>query len=74
MKHTIITCDLCNSRIYKDGWFLLEHGAISISAKTLKYFDTFEGAVYSHWKRRRYYICPKCIKKLKQICKGEKER
>lgn len=74
MKHTIITCDLCNSRIYKDGWFHVEDGAISISAKTLEYFNAIEEGVYAHWKRRRYYICPKCIEKMKQICKRRKER
>lgn len=73
MKHTIISCDLCNGRIYKDGWFYCEHGAISVSAKTLEKLDTIDGVVCSHWKRRRYHICPKCVEKIKTLCKGKED-
>ena len=76
MKHTIISCDLCNGRIYKDGYFKTEEGAIAISARELTWVDRVEDmghiVVFPAWKRRKYHICPKCVEKLKQICKGEK--
>lgn len=75
MKHTIITCDLCGGRIYKDGWFGIEKGAIAIRAKELEKERDFEFAphtIYSDWKRRKYHICPQCVEKIKDYCKGEK--
>lgn len=74
MKHTIICCDLCNGRIYKDGYFKCEEGAISIRAKELRRFYDTDGMLgvftYSTWKRRKYHICPKFVDKIKEVCKG----
>lgn len=76
MKHTIIACDLCNGRIYKDGYFKTEEGAISIRAKELRRIyqvdDVLGVVIYSTWKRKKYHICPKCVDKIKEICKGGK--
>ena len=76
MKHTIITCDLCNGRIYKDGYFKTEEGAISIRARELTWLDRVEDmghiVVFPAWKRRKYHICPKCVDKIKKVCKGGK--
>lgn len=76
MKHTIIVCDLCNGRIYKDGLFQCEEEAISISAKELRKFhradDMLELVVYATWKRRKYHICPKCVEVIKKLCKEGK--
>ena len=76
MKHTIITCDLCNGRIYRDGYFQTEEGAIAIRARELMWLDRAEDmeriVVFPKWKRRKYHICPKCVDKIKMICKGKK--
>lgn len=76
MKHTIICCDLCNGRIYKDGYFKCEEGAIAIRAKEVEKIcgtDDMLGIVtYATWKRRKYHICPKCVDKIKELCKGGK--
>lgn len=74
MKHTIIECDLCNSRIYRIGWFM-EDGAIKLRAKELTKVSERIADIpvtYSAWKRGTYYICPKCVDKIKEICKGGK--
>lgn len=73
MKHTIIICDLCGGRIYKDGWFSIEEGAIAIRAKELEKMtgmDFAPGTIYSQWKRKKYHICPKCVQKIKEYCSG----
>lgn len=70
MKHTIICCDLCNGRIYKDGW-LFNKGAVTFRLKELKVDDDYLPIVYPGWKRRKIHICPKCVEKIKKICKGE---
>lgn len=73
-KYTIIMCDLCGSRIYRDGYFRSEEGAISIRARRLEWdFKGLDlGTIITHpqWKRRKYYICPRCVEKLKEVCKG----
>lgn len=73
MKYAIIICDLCGGRIYKDGWFAMGEGAISIRAKELEKVRDMEfdrNTIYSQWKRTKYHICPKCVGKIKEICKG----
>ena len=77
MKHTIIDCDLCNGRIYRDNVFFCENGAVKLRTKVLEPFvDEYmpKCATYAHWKRRTLYICPKCVEKIKAICKGEEEK
>lgn len=75
MKHTIITCDLCDGRIYKDGYFRTEKGALCIRARQLERLERHTGhgiyRTYAEWKRRKYYICPKCVEKLKGYCRAE---
>lgn len=74
MKHTIIECDLCNGRIYKNG-LILENGAVRLRAKELNEVTEWLADIpvtYSGWKRRTYYICPVCVEKIKRICKGGK--
>lgn len=76
-KHTIISCDLCNGRIYRNGAFLKHmDGAVSIRAKMLK--RVISGAdelgallTYPAWKRNKYHICPACINKIKELCRQE---
>lgn len=74
MKHTIIACDLCDGRIYKDGYFHTKEGAISVRARELLWIDRIVDmgriVVFPKWKRRKYHICPKCVEKIKAICKG----
>lgn len=75
MKHTIITCDLCNRRIYKDGWEI-EDGAVKIRVKALEMMQqgltkNLEPVMYPGWKRKVLYICPKCVEKLIGLCKEE---
>ncbi len=75
MKHTLIECDLCNRRIYRNG-LVLESGAVRLRAKVLKEVVEWLADIpvtYSAWKRRTYYICPNCVEKIKEICKGEKQ-
>lgn len=75
MKHTIIDCDLCNGRIYRDGLFYRATGAVKLRVKALISFtDRFDDipVTYSSWKRRTLYICPKCVDKIKEICNGGK--
>lgn len=75
MKHTIIECDLCKGRIYRDGMFFVENGAVKLRTKVLSPFvDEYmpECVAYSYWKRRTLYICPKCVDKIKEICRGGK--
>ena len=73
MKHTIIACDLCGGRIYKDGYFHTEEGAVSIRARELMWLDRVEDigriVVFPSWKRSKYHICPKCVNKIKVLCK-----
>lgn len=71
MKHTIIECDLCNGRIYRDGIFHNGNGSVKLRTKVLEPFMD-EYMPCSHWKRRTIYICPKCVDKIKEVCKGEK--
>lgn len=73
-KYKIITCDLCGDRIYKSG--ISEgnlKGAVKISAKVLK--KDFEAIgkdrsifIYPNWRRRKYYICAKCVNTIKNYC------
>lgn len=73
MKHTIIECDLCNGRIYKDGWFV-EDGAVKLRVKVVEDIPP-EFPVSEHraaWKRRTIYICPKCVDKIKEIAREGK--
>lgn len=74
MKHTIIACDLCGGRIYKDGYFQTEEGAIAVRARELKWVDRVEDmgriVVFPAWKRKKYHICPKCVGKIKEYCSG----
>ena len=75
MKHTIIECDLCNGRIYRDRLFFVEDGAVKLRTKVLSTFvDEYMPSCvkYKQWKRRTLYICPKCVDKIKEICKGGK--
>ena len=75
MKHTIIECDLCNGRIYRDGIFHMGNGAIKLRTKVLSPFvDEYmpKFVTYSQWKRRTLYICPKCVDKIKEVCNGGK--
>lgn len=75
MKHTIIECDLCNGRIYRNGWFFCEDGAVKLRTKVLSPFvDEYMPSCvkYKQCKRRTLYICPKCVDKIKKICKGGK--
>lgn len=72
MKHTIIECDLCNGRICKDGYFM-ENGAVKLRMKVVTEVPAAFPASYekySKWERRTIYICPKCVDKIKGICKG----
>ena len=72
MKHAIIECDLCNRRIYKDG-IVLESGSVRLRAKVLENFSERLADIpvtYPHWKRKMYYICPKCVDRIKKLCKG----
>ena len=74
MKHTIIECDLCGGRIYKDEWYVLD-GAVMIRAKELKFFsktllEAGSPMIYPCWKRTKYHICPKCVKKIRTMCNG----
>lgn len=76
MKHTIIVCDLCNGRIYKDGW-LFNKRVVTFRLKELEMIekrlpDDLLPIIYPGWKRRRLHICPKCVDKIKEICKGGK--
>lgn len=74
MKHTIIECDLCGGRIFKDGYLKMEEGALRIRARQLKYLERHVGhgiyRRYPTWKRRKYHICPGCVRKIKQYCSG----
>ena len=75
MKHTIIECDLCNGRIYRDGIFHNGNGSVKLRTKVLEPFVDEcmpKCVMYSQWKRRTIYICPKCVDKIKEICKGGK--
>lgn len=68
MKCTIINCDMCGCRIYKNGWFRIEEGAVTITAKTL---EKIGGEVVGlGWKRRKYHICPQCVERVKGFCSG----
>ena len=73
MKHTIICCDLCNGRIYRDGWFMMEEGAVKLRVKVLTKVPERLADIpvtYSEWKRRTLHICPKCVDRIKKLCKG----
>ena len=75
MKHTIIECDLCNGRIYRNGWFM-EDGAVKLRMKELTKVSERLADIpvtYSDWKRRTIYICPKCVDKIKEVCNGGKD-
>lgn len=66
MKCTIINCDMCGCRIYKNGHFRVERGVVTVRARALKWFG------YCHkWKRQKYHICPQCVDKIKEYCSGE---
>lgn len=71
MKSTIVTCDLCNVQIAKNGLFAFREGVVVIRAKELKFINSLYGnpVAYSSWKRSKYHICPKCVKKIKAFCK-----
>lgn len=76
MKYMIIECDLCNSRIYRKG-FLIDKGAVTFHVKELEMMEQgltkdLEPVICPGWKRRRLHICPKCVDKIKEICKGGK--
>lgn len=62
MKSTIITCDLCDGKIYTRGKFVGAEGTIAIHVRELKWLEVPE------WVRRKYHICPNCIKKLRKMC------
>lgn len=73
-KHTIICCDLCGDRIYRDGW-KVGKGAITFRAKELHLkldglTRELSPIFYPGWVRTRYHICPKCVEKIKTLCKG----
>lgn len=78
-KYKIITCDLCGNRIFRDRVFLGHYeGALKISAKVLK--NDFEAIdkngntfLYPGWRRRKYYICAKCVQTIKGYCKKQRE-
>lgn len=69
MKCTIINCDMCGGRIYKDGWFAIKKGAIILRAKELRELTGYDFNA-SGWKRQEYHICPKCVEKIKEYCSG----
>lgn len=75
MKHTIIECDLCNCRIYRNG-YLIDNGAVTFRVKVLEMIEQgltkdLKPVIYPGWKRRRLHICPKCVEVIKKLCKGE---
>lgn len=72
-KYAIIMCDLCGSRIYRDGYFRSEEGSISIRARELRWVDRLDAVVFPSWKRRKYHICPKCVGKIQEYCCGGKK-
>ena len=75
MKHTIILCDLCGNRIFRDGWFNLgiANGALKLNARELKVWETGGTIIYDGWKRCKYHICKHCVEKVKKICEGKLE-
>lgn len=70
MKHTIICCDLCKGRIYKDRFFKTEEGAVAIKARELRWLNDMDLGDFPAWVRCEYHICPKCVERLKKICGG----
>lgn len=78
-KYKIITCDLCGNRIFRAGFFVGHYeGALKISARVLK--KDFEAMdkngnifLYPGWRRRKYYICAKCVNVIKEYCKKQQE-
>ena len=74
MKHTIIVCDLCGERIFKNGW-LIDNGAVLLHMKELELFTQglpkdLSPVIYPGWKRRKIHVCPKCVEKIKTLCNG----
>ena len=76
MKHTIIACDMCDQRIYRDGW-LIEEGAVKFPVRLLEQLTgaTVDMApvTFPGWRRRKLYICPECVEKIKGLCKGKED-
>lgn len=73
MKHTIISCDLCDQRIYMDGW-QVEEGVVKLRVNVLEQLlgatVDMTPVTYPGWRRKTLYICPECVGKIKSLCKG----
>lgn len=69
MKHTTIECDVCGDVILRDFWTRLQKGTVAIRTKELKW--VLDAAHYDirtkhpTWVRRKYYVCPKCVERIK---------
>jgi hypothetical protein len=53
----------------------MEDGAVKLRVKELTKVSERIADIpvtYSDWKRKTYYICQKCVDKIKGICKGDK--
>lgn len=73
MKRTIIECDVCGDVILKDFWTRLQKGTVAIRTKEMKWvldaahYDLY--TIHPDWVRKKYYICPKCVERIKEICR-----
>lgn len=72
MKTTIINCDMCGARIYRNGWFEVEAGAVAIRVEVLEKMTCCDPGYYGRrWVWRKCYICPRCVGKIKEMCRDE---